>query len=34
MSNEERLKAIMAVLYLLCFANGAERVMLWEVVSS
>ena len=32
MSAEERLRAIMAALLLLCLVNGAELVMLWEVM--
>ena len=32
MNTENRLKAIMAALYLLCLVNGAELVMLWKVM--
>lgn len=31
--SDEKLKAIMAALYLLCLVNGAEVVMLWKVMT-
>lgn len=31
--SDEKLKAIMAALYVLCLANGAEIVMLWKVMA-
>ena len=34
MTTDERLKAIMAALLLLRLVNGAELVMLWEVLNA
>ena len=31
--SDEKLKAIMAALYLLCLVNGTEIVMLWKVMT-
>ena len=34
MTTDERLKVIIAAVYLLCLVNGAEIVMLWKVMGA